>query len=460
MTMSANDPGTANGSSLVSGNDLGELWPNVGFTCAEGFTFEINMRPVGGTTGRTTTSAIICPGDSSEHGMLTIGPDHQTVVGGSTQQNINTNDFHAFRIVRDADADGGLWWMWRDGELLTPEGLQQSGSLPGFDKIYFGPGISSSYSGSLEVDYVRLTEGAFAPDPDAYPVYSPPEATKNAANFAYVYDMDANPTDPVEIDKDSDGVADWVANNGAALTVENGIMTIQSDGSIRSGTDGEGIWPSQGFTAADGFTFELSMQVVEQDDALGFANCIVLAPSDNDEAVVALIGEDGLRWGNDIYVTGMDNTDGQHVFRIVRDSDADGGRWWMWRDEELVFSEGMLALAAYPGIDAVYFGPAVSASTSGVIDVDYIALDDSGAYAPGEIEQLPGDLNGDGFVNSSDLDLVRGNWGTTNPEGDANGDGVVNSGDLDIIRGNWGSKCFGRRRSGAGHVRSVSWRAA
>ena len=42
-------------------------------------------------------------------------------------------------------------------------------------------------------------------------------------------------------------------------------------------------------------------------------------------------------------------------------------------------------------------------------------------------------------MNSGDLDLVRGNWGTSNAAGDANGDGVVNSGDLDIIRANWGA---------------------
>ena len=53
---------------------------------------------------------------------------------------------------------------------------------------------------------------------------------------------------------------------------------------------------------------------------------------------------------------------------------------------------------------------------------------------------LEGDLNGDGFVGSGDLDLVRGNWGaagTGNP-GDANKDGYVNSADLDIVRANWG----------------------
>ena len=57
---------------------------------------------------------------------------------------------------------------------------------------------------------------------------------------------------------------------------------------------------------------------------------------------------------------------------------------------------------------------------------------------------LDGDLNEDGFVNSSDLDIVRANWGQSVEAGclacgDANNDGLVNSADLDIIRANWGA---------------------
>lgn len=56
-----------------------------------------------------------------------------------------------------------------------------------------------------------------------------------------------------------------------------------------------------------------------------------------------------------------------------------------------------------------------------------------------DVQPLEGDLNGDGTVNSGDLDLVRGNWGGSGPAGDANNDGVVNSADLDIVRANWGA---------------------
>ena len=55
---------------------------------------------------------------------------------------------------------------------------------------------------------------------------------------------------------------------------------------------------------------------------------------------------------------------------------------------------------------------------------------------------LPGDVDGDGFVGSADLDLVRGNWNqSTRPgdfaAGDLSGDGFVGSADLDILRNAW-----------------------
>ena len=67
-----------------------------------------------------------------------------------------------------------------------------------------------------------------------------------------------------------------------------------------------------------------------------------------------------------------------------------------------------------------------------------------GRVVEGGSEGIPGDLDGDGFVGSSDLDIVRGNWGNAVPagnllQGDPSGDGSVGSADLDIIRANWGN---------------------
>lgn len=75
----------------------------------------------------------------------------------------------------------------------------------------------------------------------------------------------------------------------------------------------------------------------------------------------------------------------------------------------------------------------------------WIGEPDVGAYQTEVAPQgLEGDLNGDGFVGSIDLDIVRANWGAAvTPgdlaHGDASGDGTVGSADLDMIRGNWGA---------------------
>ncbi len=79
-------------------------------------------------------------------------------------------------------------------------------------------------------------------------------------------------------------------------------------------------------------------------------------------------------------------------------------------------------------------GPAHQVGSPGRVDV---------GGGSGE-DPLPGDLNGDGYVNSSDLDVVRANWGRTVPQGDLgmgdpSGDGIVGGADLDIIRANWGA---------------------
>ncbi|MFM7051762.1 MAG: dockerin type I domain-containing protein [Planctomycetota bacterium] len=50
----------------------------------------------------------------------------------------------------------------------------------------------------------------------------------------------------------------------------------------------------------------------------------------------------------------------------------------------------------------------------------------------------PADLNGDGIVNASDLSILLGAWGSSNPVADINDDGSVNASDLSILLGSWG----------------------
>ncbi len=63
---------------------------------------------------------------------------------------------------------------------------------------------------------------------------------------------------------------------------------------------------------------------------------------------------------------------------------------------------------------------------------------------PGRLDFLPGDADGDGFVGSADLDIIRAHWGLAvapgdRASGDLSGDGIVGSADLDLVRAHWGS---------------------
>ena len=50
----------------------------------------------------------------------------------------------------------------------------------------------------------------------------------------------------------------------------------------------------------------------------------------------------------------------------------------------------------------------------------------------------PGDLNGDGVVDGTDLSLIIGFWGQVNAAYDIDGNGVIGGGDLAVLLGGWG----------------------
>jgi len=56
----------------------------------------------------------------------------------------------------------------------------------------------------------------------------------------------------------------------------------------------------------------------------------------------------------------------------------------------------------------------------------------------GDINTCDPDINGDGYVNVSDLLVVIDQWGLTDSPADVNQDGIVDVSDLLIVVGNWG----------------------
>lgn len=53
-------------------------------------------------------------------------------------------------------------------------------------------------------------------------------------------------------------------------------------------------------------------------------------------------------------------------------------------------------------------------------------------------KEIPGDLNGDGMVDGSDLGILLGAWGSSGGPADIDGNGTVDGADLGVLLGNWG----------------------
>ncbi len=79
----------------------------------------------------------------------------------------------------------------------------------------------------------------------------------------------------------------------------------------------------------------------------------------------------------------------------------------------------------------------------GVIDFHQIVLgrgEDSNGNWILDACECPADIDGDGFVGSSDLSALLTNWSNPKPTaGDINGDGAVDAGDLSLMLASWGA---------------------
>ncbi len=81
-------------------------------------------------------------------------------------------------------------------------------------------------------------------------------------------------------------------------------------------------------------------------------------------------------------------------------------------------------------------GPAGSVVEAGIDAVQLLAIDCE-PITP----ECPADVNGDGQIDSGDLNIVLGSFGMNTDVGDANGDGTVNSDDLNVVLGVFGEAC-------------------
>jgi hypothetical protein len=273
--------------------------------------------------------------------------------------------------------------------------------------------------------------------------------TKKSADFDWKYEMDVKPTAE---DLDGNTVVDFTEDyrdNGTA-SVLDGILTITSSRTDRlyytSGAENE-LWPLQGFSYAEGYTFEIRLKVISDSGDLG-AIMVYPTPSDSDECSCLNIKDTGQWWGTSggvAFGDQLDNTDAFHVFRVAQEPALMPGAevYSVWRDGVLL-ADDLSSRLTLAGCDFMRFGDA-GTNSGGVVEVDYLRFI-SGAWAPDYTpppDPIPGDANEDDVVNDADASILAAHWQQSGEgigwgDGDFNDDGVVNDQDASILAAHWG----------------------
>ena len=147
----------------ITSSVAGEAWPDAALTAAEGYTVEYRLKVNSQVDETSAPFGIGMSGsDTGDIGIVTMTTDNTNYYNGPVlDESGNSDDFHTMRIVRDTFEVDALYWVWRDGVLMTPEGVGAS-AAGSINSIYLGD-LSGSSGGNVEIDYLRFTAGKFAP---------------------------------------------------------------------------------------------------------------------------------------------------------------------------------------------------------------------------------------------------------------------------------------------------------
>ena len=194
----------------------------------------------------------------------------------------------------------------------------------------------------------------------------------------YFYGFEVNPTDVgVDLDGVAASVGDFHPLKQPDYDLENGLATdIEGEGAEHlMRTDfGNSLWRAQ-FLDAASWTIEARVNITGGGTE-GSEGVFGMYAANNSGSFDFRIGTTFVRndIGDENFVTDMDNT-GWHTWRVVKEAEVG---FWFYRDGELLNSE---ALAAGGNSNKTFAGD-YSSTLSGDWEMDYYALDGTGAFAP------------------------------------------------------------------------------
>jgi len=164
-TLDANRNPGAN--QILTGQGGSSSWDTTAFTGASGYTIEVRLKMVstGKPLGINLDANINDGGGYSWLNIQNDGQDWGLSTLTDLGSNDNSDDFHTFRIAYILNDTTPEFWVWRDGVLLNPGGTSLAAGLGGNAKrVLFGSPSNSDYSGVAELDYLRFTNQALAPE--------------------------------------------------------------------------------------------------------------------------------------------------------------------------------------------------------------------------------------------------------------------------------------------------------
>ena len=187
---------------------------------------------------------VIWAANGFERGILQINTDSTQIFGGEVfDTNGNTDSFHDFRMAFDADE--ALYFFWRDGQLLNPEGSAAQAAT-GNTRLIVGDCCSNIATTSFDLEYIRFdTTGAFSPVVDS--------SDTDGDGIPNIYeeenDLDPNTNDAAG-DEDEDGLTNLEEFNlGLAANNADTDGDMLSDGTEVNVTETD---PKKADTDEDG----------------------------------------------------------------------------------------------------------------------------------------------------------------------------------------------------------------